>query len=108
VTVGPNAVVENCVLLSDVVVGAGTVLTDAVVGANTVIGPNTTVEGGDAGVVLGDVVHRGVRLGAFVGDNTRFGGTVTVEPGTVVGNDVDVGGGLTLDGRIVPGATVRR
>jgi len=108
VTVGPNAVVENCVLLSDVVVGAGTVLTDAVVGANTVIGPNTTVEGGDANVVLGDAVHRGIRLGAFVGDNTTFGGTVTVEPGTVVGNDVDAGGGLTLDGRIVPGATVRR
>ncbi len=108
VTVGPNAVVENSILLPDAVVGPGVVLRDCVVGANAVVGPNATVEGGPADVVLGDVIHRDVRLGGVVGDNSVLGGGVSVAPGTILGNGADVGRGAAIDGRIEPETVVRR
>ena len=108
VTVGPNAVVENTVLLPDATVGAGAVLRDCIVGANTTIGPNATIEGGTADVVLEDTVHRDVRLGAMIGDNASLGGTVTLVPGTVVGNDAEIASGAVVDGHVAPGATVTR
>lgn len=108
VTVGPNAVVENAVVLPDAAIGAGAVLRDCVVGANTVVGPNATIEGGPADVVLDDAVHRNVRLGAVVGDNAALGGTVTLVPGTIVGNDVDVASGAVVAGHVEAGATVTR
>lgn len=108
VTVGPNAVVENAVVLPDATVGAGAVLRDCIVGANTVVGPNTTIEGGTADVVLEDTVHRDVRLGAMIGDNASLGGAVTLAPGTVVGNDAEIASGAVVDGHVAPGVTVTR
>lgn len=108
VTIKPNAYVENAVLLSDVTVGPGAVLKDCIVGANTTVGPNTTVEGGDADVVLGDSIHRGVRFGGIVGDNASLHANVSVEPGTVVGNEVDVASGSTVSGTVGSGVQVRR
>lgn len=108
VTVKPNAYVENAVLLSDVTVGPGAVLKDCIVGANVTVGPNTTIEGGDADVVLDDVVHRNVRFGGIVGDNTTLGANVSVAPGTVVGNDVEVCSGCVVSGQVASGVEVRR
>lgn len=108
VRVGPNAVIQNSLLLSDVAVGPGAVLTDCVVGANVRIGSNTTVAGGEADVVIEDTLHRGVQFGGMLGDNAALGGAVTVEPGALLGNDSVVGTGSLLSGRIEPGSTVRR
>lgn len=108
VTIKPNAYVENAVLLSDVTVGPGAVLKDCIVGANASIGPNTTVEGGDAFVVLEETLYRDVRFGGIVGDNTTLHANVSVEPGSVIGNDVDVASGCVVSGRIRSGVEVCR
>jgi NDP-sugar pyrophosphorylase family protein len=108
VTVKPNAYVENSVLLPDVTVGPGAVLKDCIVGANATVGPNTTVEGGESTVVLGDAVHHEVRFGGIVGDNTTLAANVSVEPGTVVGNDVTVTSGCVVGDRVGSGVEVHR
>lgn len=108
VTVAANAVVENSVVLSDTVIEPGAVVRDAVVAGNARIGPNATVAGGDATVVVGDAVHRGVTLGGVVGDNATLGGGVTLTDGAVVGDDVQADAGVVIDGRVESGAVVRR
>ena len=108
VEVGSNVVLANTVVLPDTAIGDGTVLRDCVVGANTVIGPNVTVAGGTADVIAGDELHKSVRLGAVVGDNSDLRGGVSLAPGTVVGNDTTVHEGAVVDGRLEDNATVRR
>lgn len=105
VSVGPNAVVENAVVFPDATIAAGAVVRDAVVGANATVGANCTVEGGPAPVTVDDRVHHDVLLGGIVGDNTHFGGNVTLRPGTVVGNRVTAASGSVLAGRIDSGTT---
>jgi len=108
VTVKPNAYVENAVLLSDVTVGPGAVLKDCIVGANATIGPNVTVEGGHADVVLGDAVHRDVRFGGIVGDNSMLHANVSVTAGTTIGDDATVGSGSVVSGSVDSGVEIRR
>jgi glucose-1-phosphate thymidylyltransferase len=108
VEIGPSAVVSNSVVLSDARIGAGAVLHDCIVGENAVVGPNTTVEGGEAALVIEGTYHEDVKFGGLVGDNARVGGNVTVAPGSVLGNQSSVGGGSAISGRIPSGTEVRR
>ncbi|AZQ14250.1 sugar phosphate nucleotidyltransferase [Halorubrum sp. PV6] len=108
VSIAANAVVENSVVFPDAVIGPGAVVRDAVVAGNARIGPNATVTGGLSTVVVGDAVHRGVTLGGVVGDNSSVGGGATLTDGAVVGDDVQAEAGVVIDGRIEPGAVVRR
>ncbi|WP_435102486.1 sugar phosphate nucleotidyltransferase [Halarchaeum sp. P4] len=108
VSVGPHVILENTIILSDVTIKGGAVLKDCIVGANTVIGPNSTVEGGDADVVIDDEVYRDVRFGGIVGDNAEFGGNVVVRPGAVIGNETTVDSGSVVSGRIESGTHVTR
>jgi glucose-1-phosphate thymidylyltransferase len=106
--IGSNAVISNSVILPDATVGAGTVLRDCVVGSNSVVGPNCTVEGGLATLALAGELYESVRLGAVVGDNATLGGSVTLAPGSIVGNNAHVYEGATVDGPLEDNATVRR
>jgi glucose-1-phosphate thymidylyltransferase len=108
VRVGANAVVTNSVVMADATVGPGTVLRDCIVGENARIGPNVTVEGGRADVVVGDTLHTGVKFGGLFGDDANVGGSVSVEPGTVVGNGATAETGSHLSGTVPAGATVTR
>ena len=108
VRIGASAVLDNVIVLPDATVGAGAVLRDCVVGENARIGPNTTVAGGPADVVVDGTVHEDVKLGGVVGDSARVGGAVSVHPGTVIGTETTVEGGAAVDGRIPSGAEVRR
>jgi glucose-1-phosphate thymidylyltransferase len=108
VEVGSNAVVSNAVVLPDATVEPGAVVRDCVVGSNSVVGPNCTVEGGDATVALAGDLYESVRLGAVVGDNADLGGGVTLAPGTIVGNGARVTQGATVAGHVEDDATVRR
>lgn len=108
VSIGPGVIVENAVILSDVTLEAGAVVTDCIVGANTTIGPNTTVKGGTADVVLDDRVYHDVTFGGLLGDNVEIGANVAIQPGAVVGNNATAGDGTYVSGRIDEGTHIRR
>jgi NDP-sugar pyrophosphorylase family protein len=107
-TVGANAVLTNSVVLADAVVADGAVLRDTVVAENAHVGPNVTVTGGPADVVVEGELHEDVPLGAVVGDNAHVGGGATLAPGTVVGDGAYVEDGAVVSGHVPPGAEVRR
>ena len=107
-TVGAGAVVANSVLFADVRVGENAVVRDCLVAEDARLGPSTTVEGGRADVVAEGELYEGVRLGGVIGDYSDVAGGACLEPGTVLGNDVRVGTGTVVDGRVGSGAEVRR
>ena len=107
-TVEAGAVVENAVVFPDAVIGAGAVVRGAIVAGNARIGPNATVAGEPATVVVGDTVHHDVALSGVVGDNATIGAGATITDGAVVGDDVAAEAGVVVDGRVAPGAVVRR
>lgn len=106
--VGAGAVVENSVILHDATIDAGAVIRDAIVGANARVGPNSTVEGGEATVVVEDTVYHDVELGGVIGDNATIGGATVLAPGAVVGDGAVIDSGATVDGWIDPETRVRR
>lgn len=107
-TIAANAVVENTVVFPDAVIGAGAVVRDAVVASNARVGPNVTIVGGPATVVVGDAVHHDVEFGGVVGDNATIGGGATLTDGAVVGDDVRADAGVVIDERVESDAVVRR
>ena len=107
VSVGAGAVVANSVLFADSDVGENAVVRDCVVAANGSFGPNATVEGGKADVVVESELYQNVRLGGVVGDNSTVAGGACLNPGTVLGNDVRILTGATVDGRVESGTVVR-
>ncbi len=107
-TVEAGAVVENAVVFPDAVIGAGAVVRDAIIAGNARVGPNTTIAGEPATVVVGDTVHHDVALSGVVGDNATIGAGATITDGAVVGDDVAAEAGVVVDGRVAPGAVVRR
>ncbi|GAA0274652.1 sugar phosphate nucleotidyltransferase [Halobacterium noricense] len=108
VSIGAGAVVKNAILLSDCTIESGAIVNDCIVGANASIGPNTTVEGGTADVVLDDTVYQDVRFGGLTGDNVDIGANVTIAPGSIVGNDATVDSATLVKGRIEDGSHVTR
>lgn len=108
VSVGAGAVVKNAILLSDCTIESGAIVNDCIVGANASIGPNTTVEGGTADVVLDDTVYQDVRFGGLTGDNVDIGANATIAPGSIVGNDATVDSATLVAGRIEDGSHVTR
>ena len=106
--IGANATVERSVVLPDATVEAGAVLRDCIVGANGHLGANVTVPGGDGRVILAGDVYESVRLGGVVGDNATVGGGATLEPGTILGDSVDVAPGVTVGDTIGDDVVVRR
>jgi glucose-1-phosphate thymidylyltransferase len=108
VDVGANAVIKNSVVFPDATIGDGAVIRDSIVGANTTVGSNGTFEGGRTDMLSNGELHRRVRFGGVVGDNSHLNGGVSVEPGTVIGNDVHAGTGVSIGGEIESGSLVRR
>ncbi|WP_416840390.1 sugar phosphate nucleotidyltransferase [Haloferax sp. DFSO52] len=108
VTICANAVVTNSIILEDTVIKPGTVISDCIVGAGSEIGPLNSIEGGRTDVRVDSELYTDVKFGGLIGDNTTLGGNVTIEPGTIVGNDVHVESGSKLSGRIPDNANIFR
>lgn len=106
VEIGPKAILENCIVYDDAQIGAGAILRNTVVGEGARIGPRFTAISGHATVRSRDGHHDLPEIGAIVGEDVRIGGAVTLLPGTILGNKVQVGHGKTVSGTFEDGALV--
>lgn len=102
VHIGPNVTLQNTIILEDATIKAGSVIRDSVISANVSIGPNTTVPGGSGSVCLQDRVHEDIRMGAVIGDNVTVGGAVTIDTGTFIGNGSTISMGSLVAETIPP------
>lgn len=106
--IGPNVTVDRSVIFPDATIQAGSVLKDCIIGANVTIGANTTIAGGQSTIIVENEVHPNVNFGGSIGDNCNIGGGVTVEPGSIIGDEVVVDSGVTVGGSVPDGVTIRR
>lgn len=105
-TVEANATVERTVLDTDTRVGPGSVVIDCVTGQDVTLGAANVVSGGPADVRVGTQIFEERQLGAVVADRVYAGGSVTLEPGTLVGPGARLHTGVRARGEIVADAEV--
>ena len=106
VTVEANATVERTVLDTDTRIGPGSVVLDCVTGQDATLGAANAVPGGPADVRINGQIFEDRQLGAVVADRVRADGTVTFEPGTLVGPGAHLHTGVRARGEIVADAEV--
>ena len=85
----PFTVVENSVIGDGVRIGSGSRIEHSVVDSGTRIMPGFTVVRDSASVEENGKVLR-IEAGAFVGERCIIGAKVTLFPGTIVGNGVEI------------------
>jgi glucose-1-phosphate thymidylyltransferase len=106
VSIGPNCVLENCVVYDDVQIGAASILRNTIVGEGTRIAPRFTSISDACDVRTSDGWHHLDDFGSVIGEDVRIGGNVVFLPGTVVGNRARVAHARTVHGAIGDNAEV--
>lgn len=111
--IGAGVEIKNSIIMSGTKVPHLSYLGDSVIGCGCNLGAGTKIanlrlDGRDVhATVGGKSISTGRRkFGAVIGDNTRTGINVTINPGAMIGNDVFVGPGAVVDGDIQPFARV--
>jgi len=107
VQVGPHCILESCVLYQDVQVAPFAYVRNAILGEGTRVGPRFTSLSGPSSIRQRDGWHDLDDFGAVVGEDCRIGGGVTLLPGALVGNRVQIAHGKTIAGALEDGAMVR-
>lgn len=100
VEIGPQCVLENCVVYDHVKIGAGSILKNTIIGEGTRIGPRFTALSDACDVRSVDGWHHLDDFGSILGEDARIAGSVTALPGTVLGNRARVAAARTLSGTI--------
>jgi glucose-1-phosphate thymidylyltransferase len=108
VTLGANATILRSVLDEDTRVGPNATLVDCVTGQNARVGAGATVPGGPGDVRVGTTIHEDRRLGAVLADRATLAGNASTAPGTLVGPNARVSGGVHARGVVDEGAEVTR
>ncbi len=107
--VGNAVEIKNCIIMSDTNVPHLNYLGDSVVGENCNFGAGTKVanlrldERTVVVTVKGRKVSTGLKkFGAAIGDNVKTGINVSINVGSMIGNDVFIGPGRVVSGNIRP------
>ncbi len=106
VVIGGHCTLENCIVGDDVQIGPYSYLKNTILGAGAIVGPRFTAVSGPCEPRTADGHHRLDDFGSVVGHDARVQASVTLAPGTILGNRVRVALGKTLSGTIEDGANV--
>lgn len=107
VRIGANSVLENCIVYDDVQIGPGAVLQNSVIGEGARIGARFTAPSGACSARALDGWHELEEFGCVVGEDAHIGGSVTVQPGSIVGNKSKVKHACVVRGNVEDGATLQ-
>lgn len=103
--VEPFTVIENSVIGDGVKIGSGSRIEHSVVDSGTRMMPGFTAVRDSTSVEENGKVLR-IETGAFVGEGCRIGAKVTLLPGTIVGNGVEISPLKVVSGVIPDGSRV--
>jgi glucose-1-phosphate thymidylyltransferase len=106
VELGPFTTVEQCVLMSDVKLGAVSYLSHSVLGEGVRTGSHFMASAGAAKIVREKEVFDLPNIGALVGEDTEIGNGVAVHPGTIIGSGCRIGAMLRVYGEIQDNAVL--
>lgn len=106
VTVDAQGVLESCLILDDVQLGARALVQSSILGEGTRVGPRFSALSGPCDVKAGHEWHTLSGFGAVLGEDCHAQANVTLMPGCMVGNRVRIGPGRTLTGAFEDGSFV--
>lgn len=105
VVISPFSVIRNSCIGDNVSIGPMASITDSIIASGTVIGSHFAARTGEGVIEIEGAYHR-VKMGAIIGSYCQFGDAVTVEPGTMVGNNCRVKSSKVLAAALPDGSLV--
>ena len=100
VVVSPFTHIENSVIGNDVSIGPGCIISDSVIGTGCRIDGRFTAISGQVRVPVTNGTVPGIPLGIIMGEDCTVENSVSVQPGTVIGNGCQVNMNKILNGNI--------
>lgn len=125
--IGPNCYIRpGCAIASNCHIGAGVevknsiIMTgskiphlsyvgDSIIGENCNLGAGTKIANlrlDKQNIIVGNINTRRRKLGAIIGDNVQTGINVSINTGTIIGNNCFIGPGALAHGIIAPGSKI--
>ena len=89
VVIAPFTTINNSVIGNDVSISSSCTIEDSVIDEGCIIGPHLSAFSDETEIKIEDEHHK-VKTGIVMGRGSRLGSAVTVEPGTILGNYVQV------------------
>ena len=96
VTIEPYTMVKNSILMSNCSIGAHSYLSHCVLGYGVKSQSHLMAPGSEAYVNVADEFFKVPHMGSILGEDTTFGTSVAVEPGTIVGAGCKVSSGAKI------------
>jgi len=96
VLVEPFTMIKNSILMSNCTIGAHSYVSHCVFGYGTKSQSHLMAPGAESYVNISDEFFKVPHIGSIVGEDTTFGTSVIVEPGTVVGSGCKVSSGAKI------------
>ncbi|MBI4392785.1 MAG: NTP transferase domain-containing protein [Euryarchaeota archaeon] len=106
VTIGPACVIENSVIMDDAEIGPGSIIKNSVISSGVRTGPRFTAISGLADFKAQDGFYTLSDFGCVVGEDVVIGGNVSLEPGVVVGSRSTIRSNVNLSRSIPDSARV--
>jgi len=105
VVLSPFTVIRNSSIGNDVTIGPMASVCDSIIAPGTIIGSHFAVRTGEGTIEI-EGAHHTVKMGAIIGSYCQFGDAVTIEPGTIVGNNCRVRSSKALASALPEGSLV--
>ncbi len=107
VRIGALTTVANSILMDDVSLGPSSVVQDSVIGSGTTARAGLMAASGAGEVRIEDEWHAVAQVGALIGEDVEIGNGVSLACGTVVGARARISAGARLRGTIASGGVVQ-
>lgn len=86
VVISPFTQIENSIIGEDVNIGPGSIIQDSVIDGGCIIGGHFTASSEETEIITDNKLHA-VKMGAILGERCHLGHSITVQAGTIIGND---------------------
>ena len=119
-SIGKNSIIgfgvetKNSVIFDNTKVGRLSFIGDSIIGSNVDIGAGTQTWNTSLGrhpiyiQINSEKIEIPLeKFGAVIGDNTRIGINVSILPGKIIGNNVEISAGVIVDRNIPPNSVVK-
>lgn len=105
VILSPFSVIRNSCIGNNVTVGPMASIHDSIIAPGTTIGSHFAARSGEGTIEI-EGMHHTVKMGAIIGSYCQLGDAVTIEPGTIVGNNCRVKSSKALTAALPDGSLV--
>lgn len=104
VTIDAFTAIRNSLVMSDCIIGPHSLLSQSVIGYGVQARSHLMAAASDAYVNLEDEFYRVPNIGTLIGEDSRLGSGISIEPGTIVGPKSRIFSGSRVNRNVPTGA----